>query len=87
MTVYVTIQSVFGQQITKTGDDLTITSDNTGSVIVFMLTQEETLRLSEGDASIQVRFINSDGIAMATNIAPIQIKRILLPGVITYQGG
>lgn len=42
MTVYVTIQGIYGQQVTKTGADLSIASDETGSTIVFRLTQEET---------------------------------------------
>ena len=86
MTVYVTIRGVYGQQVTKTGDALSIVADETGSTIVFRLTQQETLTLTEGDANVQVRFIDANGVAMATDIVPIQVKRILLPGVIEYQG-
>ena len=54
-TVYVTI----GQgkaRLTKTGDELTVTVDQTGSAIAFSLSQEDTLGLSAGSASVQVRF-------------------------------
>lgn len=85
-TVFVTIKGGNGRLITKTGDALTITSDTSGSIIVLRLTQAETFELSTGRASIQVRFIDANGVALATNIAEISVERVLKPGVIEYQG-
>ena len=86
MTVYVTIKGIFGRTVTKTGNDLTITTDSTGSTIAFRLTQAETLELLEGKADVQARFIDAQGIALATNIGQIDVERILLPGEIVYLG-
>lgn len=82
-TVYVTI-SQRGTRLTKTGDDLRVVADDTGSTIVFLLTQSDTLRLTEGQADIQIRFIDSQGTAYATDIAQITVGRILFERVIKY---
>ena len=82
-TVFVTIKGR-GQPITLTGPRLSIGYDNGVSVIAFALTQPETLALPLGQAEVQVRFIDANGIAKATNIAPITVERILQPGVIAY---
>ena len=86
MTVYVTVKDSYGVIITKTGDELSISADETGSAIAFRLTQEETLRVKEGKAEVQVRFIDAQGVALATDIGQINIERVLQPGVIEYQG-
>lgn len=82
-TVYVTILQGM-KKLTKTGDALTVEVDGTGSTISFSLTQEETLYLAVGSASIQVRFIDVDGVAQATQIATINVDKVLLNEVITY---
>lgn len=38
-----------------------------------------------GHAAVQIRFINAEGVAKATDIVPITVDRILQPGVIKYQ--
>lgn len=86
MTVYVTVRGAFGKLITKTGDDLSISTDETGSVIAFRLTQAETLELNTGRAEVQVRFIDAQGVALATDIGEIAVERVLLPGEIEYRG-
>lgn len=82
-TVYVTIKQC-QKLLTKTGDELTIAVDETGSTIAFSLTQEDTLGLSVGSASIQVRFIGADGVAWATKTAPLYVEKALLEKVISY---
>lgn len=85
-TVYVTI----GQgkaRLTKTGDELSVSVDDTGSAIAFSLSQEDTLGLSAGSASVQVRFIDSDGAAQATEKAVLNIEDVLLEKVIEYADG
>lgn len=85
-TVFVAISSR-GRRIIKTGDALSIAYGNEASTIAFCLTQQETLSLGLGQAEVQMRFIDSDGIAKATDIKPIAVERILQPGVIEYEGG
>ncbi len=85
-TVFVTVSSR-GKKITKTNDALSIAYSEGVSAIAFQLTQEDTLSLGPGQAEVQVRFISADGHAWATNIANMTVERILLPGVITYEGG
>lgn len=82
-TVFVTIRQ--GPiKITKSNPELSISTDSKGSTIAFVLSQKDTLSLQEGNAEVQVRFIDSDGIALATEIAPIQVKRVLYERVIAH---
>ena len=85
-TVYVTVRSR-GRIITKTGDDLAMAYSDGATSIVFGLTQQETLYLDLGQAEVQVRFIDVNGDAKATDIKPITVERVLQPGVIAYTGG
>ncbi len=71
--------------ITKTGEDLTVEVSGEDTAVTFGMTQQETLRLTRGRADVQIRWINSEGVALATNIAEIQIDEILLQGVIAYE--
>lgn len=82
-TVYVTIRQN-NVRLTKTGDEISVASDGSGSTIAFMLTQRDTLQLKEGTAEVQVRFIDSAGTAYATEIANITVNRVLLERVIAY---
>lgn len=82
-TVYVTI-SKSGRKLTKTNEDLMITYTGGTSSIAFRLTQEETLAMRIGTASVQVRFISADGTALATDIKTLSIEPVLLEEVIEY---
>lgn len=84
-TVYVTIKDSW-TRLTLTNNVQSIQYDGNKSIIVFRLTQDETLSFREGKAEVQVRFIDIGGIAKATDIQPIDVCRILQPGVITYGG-
>lgn len=86
-TLYVTIK-LGRKMLTLTNDRLAITYDSTGdkSLVVFTLTQEETLFLKVGTGEVQVRFIDSQGTALATEIGKIGINRVLLETVIEYEG-
>ena len=82
-TVYVTL----GRRptmITKTGGDLIVTPGATSSTIEIWFTQEDTLSLREGQAEIQVRYINAEARAYATNVKTVTVGKVLLEGVITY---
>jgi hypothetical protein len=82
-TVFVTIEQG-GTQITLTGDDLDIGYADETSTILFSLSQADTLKLKKGHADIQVRFIDSDGHAEATETKQIRIDDVLLEKVIEY---
>lgn len=85
MSVYLTIIGASGAMVSRTNGDLVISGDETGSVIAFRLTQAETMALGPGTAQVQVRFIDGDGKALATDIGEIRIDRTLQPGVIEYR--
>ena len=85
-TVFVTIKRN-GKTITLSNNRLSIAYVSGISVIAFALTQQETLALPLGKAEIQVRFIDAQGIAKATDKSEIIIEDILQPVVITYAGG
>ena len=82
-TVYLTIEQG-EKEMTKTGDELRVTSDGTDTEIAFSFTQEDTLGLREGHAEVQIRFIDEDGYAESTEIGRIVIRRVLLERVISY---
>lgn len=69
------------EEITIGNDRLTVEVEEGISTVAFSLTQEETLALVPGKAEIQVRAIHN-GTAIATDIASVDVGRILLEGVI-----
>lgn len=90
-TVFVT----FAQgrnRFTKGNDDIEITTSTdvvdsveiTTSAIALTLTQQDTLFLKAGSVSIQVKWIDSDGKVLATNIAVAEISQALLERVVAY---
>lgn len=92
-TVFVTL-SQGTRKITKTNGDLDIRvvseevdeQTRITTEIAMSLTQEDTLKLTVGGGEIQVRFIDEEGNAEATDIAAVNISRVLLEGVIRYAG-
>lgn len=87
MTPFVTFKR--GSDIlTKTGGDVTIVydSDNEKSVIVCQLSQEETLAMKRGSAKVQMRFIDSNNLAYATDEADVDVERVLYQEIIRYGG-
>ena len=82
--VYVTLEQT-GVELTKSGEDLTITTQGDNTIIVFALTQVESAYFDYGKkAQVQVNFINSDGLRDATNIAQISVFKNLLDKEIEY---
>lgn len=80
MTVYVTFKTKTGANVTKTGNELQIL----GSNILVSLNQSETLSLDQGPCWVQVRFIDSEGNAWATEKAMITIYDVLNKDIINY---
>lgn len=84
--IVVTIEQE-GKLFNLTGDRLDVSfDDETGdTLILFTLTQEETLNFKTGSASVQVRAINTDGYAVASNDGVISIRKILYEELIRYE--
>lgn len=70
--------------VTKTGDDLTVTTDDGDTLVTMTLTQNETLKLNTGDALIQIRYIDENGLAWATTKAKVTVKDVIYKEVIDY---
>lgn len=83
-TVFVTLEGQDHNQVTKTGDDLTIVYSDNDSTIAFRLTQKETFALKAGEVEVQVRFIDADGITDGTDIVKVENHRALLQKIIRY---
>lgn len=84
-TVFVTIKNTM-RKLVLSGERLSVTGGEEESIVAFGLTQEETLSLMEGTAQIQVRFIDSAGVAYATEIGRVTVGKVLQEGVIEYAG-
>ena len=82
-TIYVTVKQSL-QLVTLDNERLSVSLEDEATYISFRLTQSETLKFKPGDAEIQVRFIDSDGLALATETGHIQIMPVLLEKVIEY---
>lgn len=86
-TVYVTIAQS-DRKITKCNTDKTGTVDvedlGENSIVKVMLSQAETLNLMPGPASVQLRWVEADGTAHASDIGRIKLDKTLLEGVIKY---
>lgn len=78
--VYVTLRNKC-HSLTIENDRLTIEAEGGISTVAFALTQEETLAFSVGSCEVQVRAIHN-GTAIATDIATVDVGRILLEGAI-----
>ena len=85
-SIYLTIKSR-GREITKTGADLSVAYDEGVTAIVFNITQQESLSLTDGTAKVQVRYVSADGSADATVEGTLNVLPILKEGVLPYTGG
>lgn len=77
------------KQITlETPVDFTVTYDAESGATVgdVTLSQEQTLFLSEGSCTAQVRFIFADGTAGTTLKRSLSVNDVLLKDVIAYDG-
>lgn len=83
--LFLTFESPGGKQLTlQTPDNFTVELDGEDTVGDVTLTQEQTLELSTASHSVQIRWIDEDGIAGATKVQQINVKDVLLKGVISY---
>lgn len=85
-TVFVTIRCG-NYSLTKTGGDVAVSYADGNSTVVIRLTQEETLKMYKSEASVQIRFIDENGHADATNKAKFEVQESLYSAVIEYESG
>lgn len=82
--IYVTLVQGTNELI-KTGSDLTVSTDDGDTSIIFTLTQEESASFDYNNrAAVQVNWITSSGVRSATEIKSIGITKNLLDKVISY---
>ena len=65
--------------------DMDISFDGEKTKVSFKLTQEQTLICKPGNAIAQIRSINDDGFANASNAISLEIIDILKDGVVAYE--
>lgn len=66
-------------------ENVTAEYADTVSTLAVTLTQQETLALKSGNlAHFQVRFVDEDGVAGATEVVGVQVNEILESVVIEY---
>lgn len=75
------------QKLTLTGSKLNVEYDDieNRSIVRFSLTQQNTLDLKCGNVQIQIRFVDINGNAQASNIEFIEVKPVLNEEVIGYE--
>jgi len=72
--------------LTKTNVMVTFDDGTETSTIVCQLSQEETLAMKKGNVKAQIRFIDENNQAYATEKADILIDDVLYQEVIEYTG-
>lgn len=86
-SVYVTIAQA-DRKLTKRSDDshgeVWTDYDGINSEVYVILSQNDTLYLRPGNAEIQIRWIDADENAHASDIKRIQLGKTLMEGVIKH---
>lgn len=77
-SIYVTYSQYGRTKFEKTIEDIDVTEEE----MSVKLTQEETLKLREGNVTIQIRVKFPDGTAIASNLIQTTADKILKEGVI-----
>lgn len=67
-----------------TGDRVTVAYEDGQSLLTIALTQEETFKLPVGSLKAQVRWVDADEQAWATEEASLQVSGVLMKKVIRY---
>lgn len=70
-------------KVDKVIEDVTLNDEK--KTITCVLSQEDTLALKEGDATIQLRVLLSDGTALANKESKITVLPVRKQGVITNE--
>ena len=78
--IWVTFKSVLYEK-TYELDDLTINFED--KTVTVQMTQEDTLAFRSGTIKTQIRFLDNNDIAYASNIKEVQLNDVLKEGVIS----
>lgn len=82
--IYVSLEQGL-TELTKTGSDLIVEAEEADTKISLTLTQTESALFDYNkNVSVQVNWIDSDGVRAATEIKTIGVMRNLLDEVISY---
>ena len=80
--IFVTFEGT-DSKITKEGEDISVSVVEDHTELTIKLTQEETLSFRNGDrVRVQLRCVDDEGNALASNIGSFHADEILLEGVI-----
>lgn len=73
--------------LTKTGDAVVMEYDSVAQVttVICYLTQTETLAMTPGSTKTQIRFVDADGQAYATEKATLRVDDVIYKSVIVYE--
>lgn len=80
--LYITIRQN-AKLVTYTSEDTDAVQID-GTTLTLALSQADTLTFRQGVADLQVRAVDAEGVAWASDIAEIEINPILKDGVIEY---
>lgn len=80
-TCYLTIGKVPGEPYVTVDNSQMIAEYGEATKLIYMLTQEQTLDCSAGDAYLQLRLVDNNT-AMATTMGKIDILDVIQDGVI-----
>ena len=78
--IWLTLRPTANNEITFEMDRMEI--DNEEKIIKVLLTQEETLALSEGTCKVQIRLLLQNGMAFVSTKSEVNVDGILKEGVI-----
>lgn len=78
LNVYATFTQL-SKVITKTGEDIVVSPQQ----VDVYLSQEETLKFTEGDVEVQINYTYANGTRAASKIAYIKVEKNLIGRVLT----
>ena len=89
MVPYVSFQSANGNVLTKTSaDGVTVEFDEEDEItmVICCLTQRETLDMMKGNVKTQIRFIDSNNEAFATEKKTVRVDDVIYKEIIAFGG-
>lgn len=86
LTGYKTFTTLKQGKKELTLEDLPVVPTENGCTLTGVLTQEQTAGFTaDSSVLVQVRFIDAEGVASASNIKPLTVNKVLKEGVISYE--
>ena len=89
VSFFITFTNSKGEMKTFTNDDefIVVSADQDGTYFDIYFSQEETFWLGTGLVTVQIRWINSDNQAYATDEASFNVRPVSFKKVISFTGG